>query len=88
MVQFLKYFPAPLGHFFLLSKGGTYRAWNTDLRYMQVAQFHPSQFLTDFSRPLSLFEEMKNDENDILEYRQVPQQTTVVFPVQGKSMNH
>jgi hypothetical protein len=55
---------------------------------MQVAQFHPSQFLTDFSRPLSLFEEMKNDENDILEYRQVPQQTTVVFPVQGKGMNH
>jgi hypothetical protein len=37
MVQFLRYFPAPLGHFFLLSKGGSYRAWNTDLRYMSVA---------------------------------------------------
>jgi hypothetical protein len=31
---------------------------------------------------------MKNDDNDCLEYRQVPQQTTVVFPVQGKGMNH
>ena len=31
---------------------------------------------------------MKNDDKDCLEYRQVPQQTTVVFPVQGKGMNH
>jgi hypothetical protein len=42
LVQFLKYFPSPIGHFFLMSKGGAYRAWNSDLRFMNVAQFHPS----------------------------------------------
>jgi hypothetical protein len=42
LVQFLRHFPSSTGHFFLMSKGGAYRAWNTDLRFMNVAQFHPS----------------------------------------------
>ena len=83
MVNFLKYFKSSTqqGHFFLMSKGGTYRAWNTDLRFMEVAQFHPSQFYTEYSRPLSLFIELENDDQDTLGYHQVPQQTTVAFPV-------
>ncbi len=64
MLQFLKHFPTSnnLGHFFMMSKGGTFRAWNTDLRFMEVAKFHPSQYYTEYVRPLSLFIEFPNDD--------------------------
>ena len=90
MVHFLKHFPSSSGtqHFFLMSKGGVYRAWNTDLRYMEVAKFHPSQFYTEYTRPLSLFLELENDGQDTLGYHQVPTQTTVAFPIQGKDVKH
>ena len=41
MVQFLRHLPGE-GHFFLLSKGGVYRAWNLNMKYMEVARFHES----------------------------------------------
>ncbi len=89
LVHFLKHLPASnMAHFFMMSKGGTFRVWNTDLRFMDVAKFHPSQFLSDYTRPLSLFIELENDRNDSLGYHQVPNQTTVAFPVQGKDMKH
>jgi hypothetical protein len=91
MVHFLKLFPTSSGaqHFFLMSKGGVYRAWNTDLRYMDLAKFHPSQFYTEYTQPLSLFLELANDpEEDTFGYHQVPNQTTVAFPVQGKDVRH
>jgi hypothetical protein len=45
-----------------MSKGGVYRAWNMDMRFMEVAKFHPSQFLSDYNRPLNIFEEFRNDD--------------------------
>lgn len=70
LIQFAKHLPTgaePV--FFMLSKGGVYRVMNMQFQYQEIAKFHPSQFLQDFSRPLSLFIELENDGSDTLQYR-------------------
>jgi hypothetical protein len=57
----LRHLPGELGHFFMLTKGGSYRAWNFDKGYQEIAKFHPSQFIMDYTRPFSFLIELEND---------------------------
>lgn len=68
-------------NFFMLSRGGTYRVWDFEGKYQDIAKFGANLYFDD-NRLFSFMIELQNDAENSLMYDYTgPPQTLVAFPI-------
>jgi hypothetical protein len=77
--------PSQVPSVFLLSRGGTYRAFDFQQQYQDVAKFGAQMYFSD-NRLFSFIIELDNDSKNTLGYSEP--MTTIAFPIHQKGLKN